>query len=253
MREAPMRSRRKRALMATAVLIAFAAAAVPSFAGERSAAPSAGPADPRGGDQDQSALAEYYLSRLARRSKKTRNTAGGIGTAVGALSLAGGLALVGQDDEEDWLGLGEFFGTVMIVEGGLACVMGAYSLAVPSPAEKSYKRVRDISDPGERETACADALASLARKGRTSRMISGGLMCAVGVVSAIPSGDEGSSGSLLPMACAGGLALVAFLVKSPAERSYRAYLERSGVKPVPELILGIGPRGDVRAGLSLAF
>lgn len=248
-----MRPKRKKALTAVAVLIAFAAAAVPSFAGEEDAGGSAGPADPRGGGQDQSALAEYYLSRLAQRSKKTRTTAGGIGTAAGALSLAGGLALVGQDDEDDWIGLSEIFGTMMIVEGGLACVMGVYSLAVPSPAEKSYKRVRDISDPGERETACADALAGLARKGRTSRLIGGGLMCAMGVVGVITSSDEGSSGQLLSAACAGGLALYAFLVKSPAEKSYRAYLERRGVMLVPDLILGFGPRGGVRAGISLTF
>jgi hypothetical protein len=84
-------------------------------------------------------------------------------------------------------------------------------------------------------------------------MIGGGLMCAMGVAGVIASGDDDSSGPLLSAAYAGGLALYAFLVKSPAERSYRAYLERKNVMPVPDLILGLGPRGSFRAGLSLDF
>lgn len=178
---------------------------------------------------------------------------GGIGLALGAVCLGGGIAMVSEDDEDDWLRLGEVIGTIFITQGAAMSVLGVYSLAVPSPAEKSYKRVRDLADPGEREAACSDALALLARKGRRSRMIGGGLMCALGVVGAIAAGDEGSSGPLLSAVTAGGLALYAFLVKSPAERSYQAYLERSGIKPVPDLVLGFGPRGSFRAGLSLEF
>jgi len=80
-------------------------------------------------------------------------------------------------------------------------------------------------------------------------MIMGGLACALGVAGVLSSSD----GALYSAVSAGGLALYSFLVKSPAERTYRAYLEQGGIKPVPDLILGIGPRGGFRAGLSLEF
>lgn len=243
----------KKALSATVAVFAFAAAAVASFAGKEGAARSAGTIGSRGGIQDQSGLAEYYLSNFAGKSKKTRTTAGGIGLAVGAVALAGGIVMLGRDDEGDWLGLNEFFGATLAAGGGLACAAGIYSLAAPSPAERSYKRVRDITDPGQREAACAEALSSLAGKGRRARMIGGGLICAIGAAGVIASADEGSSGPLLMAACTGGLALYSFLVKSPAERTYRAYLERKGSRPTPDLILGFGPRGSFRAGLSLDF
>ncbi|HPW17588.1 MAG TPA: hypothetical protein PLP83_04315 [Candidatus Aminicenantes bacterium] len=242
-----------RAPTAVAVLIAFAAA-VPSFAEDEGAARSAGAVAPRVAVQEPSALAEHYLSTLARKTKKARTIGGVLATAVGAVGLAGGLDLVNRDDEEDPFCWGEVFGRPLIVVGGLCIAMGVFSLAVTSPAERSYKRVRDISDPGEREAACADALARLAKTGRRSRMIGGGLICAAGVAGAIANGGDDPSGPLLMAAFSGGLAaLYTFLVKSPEEKSNRAYLERSRVKPVPELILGVGPRGSVRAGLSLDF
>lgn len=246
-----MRSARKRALMALVTLVAFAAAPVPSFAAEQVSDRSAGPADRKGQVQGQEALAEYYLSRLAQKSRRARTTGGGISLALGTLSLVGGISTLGEED--DWLELNKLFGTILILEGGLLCAGGTIALAFPSAAEKSYQRVRDLADPGEREVSCADALARLARNARRSRMIMSGLFCATGVAVATASGGERSSGPLLSAALAGGMALSSFLIKSSAERTYQAYLERSRIKAAPDLILGFGPGGSFRAGLSLAF
>jgi hypothetical protein len=163
--------------------------------------------------------------------------------------------MMSEDNEADWLGFGEFFGAMAVITGGITVAGGGLALAIPSPAERAYKKIRPIEDPALREAACADALSDLSRKGRKTRMIMGGLTCALGVAGVLSSsgGEDSPDGAVCSAAFAGGVALYWFLVKSPAERTYRAYLERGGVKPVPDLVLGIGPRGGFRAGLSLDF
>jgi hypothetical protein len=244
-----MNIQRQRVVVAVTVLAVFATASVTVFAEE-------GPRGDRGAvarqaaqAQGQVSLAEQYLSRLTAKSKKTRIAAGSAGLAAGALFVGGGLALISGEDDSDFLGLGEFFGAIAVITGGVAVAGGGLALAIPSPAERAYKRIRPIEDPALRETACADALSGLSRNGRKTRMIMGGLACALGVAGVLSSSD----GALYSAASAGGLALYSFLVKSPAERTYRAYLEQGGIKPVPDLVLGIGPRGSFRAGLSLDF
>ena len=244
-----MKTQRKRVLRAVTALVVFAAVSVPVFAEGR---PPGGPrivARQTAQAQGQLSLAEQYLSRLSVKSKRTRTIAGSAGLAAGALFVGGGLAMMSEDNEADWLGFGEFFGAMAVITGGVAVAGGGLALAIPSPAERAYKKIRLIEDPALRETACADALSGLSRKGRKTRMIMGGLTCALGVAGVLSSSD----GALYSAASAGGVALYWFLVKSPAERTYRAYLERGGVKPVPDLVLGIGPRGGFRAGLSLDF
>lgn len=249
-----MNTRRKRVVVAVTVLVVLAVSSVAVFAEEGSAGGPGDIARLAGQAPSQALLAEQYLSRLSARSKKVRTLAGSAGLAAGALCVAGGLALMSEDDEADWLGLGELFGTMAVITGGTTIVGSVISLTIPSSAERAFTRIRPIEDPALRERACAEALSGLSRKGRKTRMIMGGLACALGVASALSSGGEDSSeGPFFLAASLGGLALYSFLVKSPAERTYRAYLEQGGIKPVPDLILGIGPRGGFRAGLSLEF
>ena len=249
-----MRTLRKRTLMAVTILVVFAATSVAVFAEEESAGGPGKITSLAGQTPGQASLAEQYLSRLSAKSKKMRTLAGSAGLAVGALCVGGGLAMMSADNEADWLGFGEFFGTMAVVTGGVAIAGGILTLSIPSSAERAYKRIRPIEDPAMRDRACADALSGLSRKGRKTRMIMGGLACALGVAGILSSGGEDSSEeAMYSAACAGGLALYYFLVKSPAERTYRAYLEQGGIKPVPDLVLGIGPRGGFRAGLSLDF
>ncbi|HDT13274.1 MAG TPA: hypothetical protein ENO03_02845 [Candidatus Aminicenantes bacterium] len=225
---------KKRVTSALLALAIFAAAAGPIFA--------------------QEPLAERYLTRLSVKSKRARTTGGGLLLAGGGLCIAGGLSMMAEADEDDFLGLGELFGRISVLTGGLYGVGGIYALAVPSAAERACRRTRDLADPGEREAACAEALARLARKGHRSRMIGAGVFCGLGIVGAISasSGDD-PSGALPALAYGGGLSLFFFLVKSRAERTYLAYLEERGVRPAPELVLGLGPRGGFRAGLSFDF
>jgi hypothetical protein len=158
-----------------------------------------------------------------------------------------------QDEEEDFLGLGEVFGALFVAEGALCLVAGTISLAVPSRAERADRRVRAISDAAERERAAAEALGGLAKKGRTARMIQGGVGVAAGIAAIVASGADESSGGLSAGALMGALAAYSFLVKSPEEKAYRSYKERSGLRPTPDLVLDITPRGGVLVGLTLTF
>ena len=248
-----MRSLLTRALAAVMVVV-FCAAFSPTVAAEEGPpASSAARVRPVGQTPDQTSLAEQYLFRLAEKSRKKRRLAGGLGLGVGALSIAGGLAMLSEDDEDDWLHLAELSGYVLITGGAISALGGAISLAVVSPPERAYNRIRPIQDPAMREQACADALVSLAKKARTWRMIAGGLGCAAAAAGAVLAAKEDASGYTLMAVSAGAGALYSFLVKSPAERAYRAYLEQSPVKTIPDLILGFGPRGGFRVGLTMDF
>lgn len=248
-----MRALPTRALAAVMVVV-FCAAFSPTVAAEEGP-PASSDARVRteGQTPDQASVAEPYLFRLAEKSRKRRRLAGGMGLGSGIFIAAAGAAMLSEKDEDDWLGLSKFFGGVCLVSGGAAALGGAAMLAIASPPEKAYKRVLSIQDPVMRERACADALASLAKKARTWRMIAGGLGCAAAAAGAVLAAKEDASGYTLMAVSAGAGALYSFLVKSPAERAYRAYLEQSPVKTIPDLILGFGPRGGIRVGLTMDF
>jgi hypothetical protein len=244
MREAPMRLQRKKALTAVAVLTVFAVSAVPLFADEAG----------RTCGQTSTSSAEFYLTRLSTRSRRARTVAGGIGAALGTVCLAAGAAELNDGDEGGWLCLEDAFAAMAVAMGGAVLAASALYVIIPSSTERAYKRIRRITDPAEKEAACADALARLARKGRTKRMIGGALFGAAGIIYALSSGSfDDQSAYLASAGLTAGISAYFLLVKSRAERANRAYLKQSQVKPIPDLILGFGPRGSFRAGLSLNF
>ncbi len=257
-----MNTQRKRVVVTAVVLAAFAAAAVPVWSDDVIAAVPAAPAlraDRQVPSPEGPALAEYYLSALAASSRRSRHLAGGLGLALGAVGIGTGLAILHEvkGEEEEWnpfFALGSLGGILMITAGGAAMAGGIVSLAVVSPAESRYAGIRGIADPGLREAACAAALEGLARKGKRLRTVRAVVFGALGLTAALSSsGSDDSSSNLAAAACGGGLALLSVLVKSREERAYRSYLERKGSGLGPELILGVGPHGGFRAGLSLDF
>ena len=256
-----MNTQRKRVVVAVMVLAAFAVAAVPVSAGEEAEVKAAEPAC-RVDRQDRSSegpdLAEYHLSALAASSRRSRHLGGGIGLALGAAGIWGGLAILHdvKEEESEWnpfYGLGYLGGIMVITTGGAALVGGIMSLAVLSPAESRYAGIRGITDPALREAASAEALKGLARRGKRSRTVRAVLYGALGLAAAASSGSDDPSSGLITAACGGGLALLSALVKSRAERAYQSYLAGKEGGIGPELILGIGPHGGFRAGLSLDF
>ena len=193
----------------------------------------------------------------AAKSKRTRIVGGGLYLAAGAALIGVGVAALNDADEEDGDILSVFsaIGGVMAVTlGGTVCLGGIFSLAQPHSAERRYERIRGTTDPNLREEACAEALEGLARKGKRQRTIRAVIFGALGLTAAFSSsGSDDSSSNLAAAASGGGLALLSLLVKSRAEKTYRAYLERKGVGLSPDLILGVGPHGVFRTGLSLDF
>lgn len=231
-----MRPKHKKSLMAAAILAVFASALTTSSWA-----------------QDQPSLAERYLARLAASSRHGRHVTGGVGLAGGAALVAVGAVGLALEDEEDPLYLGRFFGAVALGTGSVSVVAGAFALAVPSGAERAYKKVLPLQDRLEREAACADALARLARGGRSKRMIAGGLAGAAGIALTIAAATDEEGGTIGPLLTYGALSAYFFMVKSRAERTYKAYLEQSRMSPRPQLVLGVGPRGGVRVGLTMDF
>ena len=229
----------KRALAGVMSLIVFAAITASGFAQEKAQAQDE--------EQVRIALAEKYLFDYQKKSKSVRNTAGIVGIAGGALFMGIGAALMGGED--DWLGFNDFFGAMSVVMGGVMVVGGGASLAFPSPAEKAYGKIQPIQDAVQREQACADALAGMAKSGRRMRMIGGGLTLAVGAVILGTAASEGTSGAYLASgALMAGAAAYQFLVKSRPEKIYQAYLDESGVKPAPGWPSAWGRAGPSSSG-----
>jgi len=241
-----MRPKRKKALTTVAVLAVFAVSAIPLFADDDEAG--------RTNSQASTLSAEFYLSRVSTSSRKARTVAGGIGAALGTVCLAAGAAELNDGDEGGWLCLEDAFAAMAVAMGGTVLAVSVLYVTIPSSTERAYKRIRRITDPAEREAACADALARLARRGRTKRMIGGVLFGAAGIAYALSSGSfDDTSAYLASAGLTAGISAYFFLVKSRAERADRAYLRQTRVNPAPDLILGLGPRGGFRAGLSLDF
>jgi hypothetical protein len=233
---------KKRALAGGLSLIVFAAVTASAFAQEKA----------QDDGQVRIALAEKYLFDMYKKAKSARNTAGIVGIGGGALAMGMGAALMGGED--DWMGFNDYFGAMSIIIGGVMVVGGAASLAFPSPAEKAYGKILSIEDPLQRERACADALAGLARSGKRARMIGGGLVLAGGAVILATAGSDETSGAYLAGAALfAGAAAYQFLVKSRPEKIYRSYLEESQVKPSPRLAFGLGPRGTFLVGLTMGW
>jgi hypothetical protein len=68
----------------------------------------------------------------------------------------------------------------------------------------------------------------------------------------VPPEDDESNG-YIACACWGAVAAYALLVKSAEEKTYRAYVEKSRLRPAPELSFGLAPHGGVQVGLTVTF
>jgi hypothetical protein len=168
---------------------------------------------------------------------------------LGALGIAGGLALMSEEDV--W---SAYEGGALVLMGGAFVVTGGFALVLKSPAERAYNKIRPLEDPERRQQACADALADLSKKGRKNRILGGVIIGAMAIGVAVASSDEeAGGGAFLSALFLGAPAAYLLAVKSLPEKTYRAYLEESRVKQGPGLILGFGPRGSFRVGLSLDF
>lgn len=252
------RARRTVAAATAAILAMLAGAAGPAWAGDEGAERGSARKERI---QQTAGPAEFHMAALASSSRRARKLAGGLGLAVGAAGLGGGLAIMhemkDEGTEDPWnffAGFGYLGGAMIAATGGVAMAGGIVSLASITPAERRYARVRAIEDPVSREEASALALSGLARKGKRARTLRAALFGGLGLVGALSASGSDKGGSNLTLAaCGGGLAAFSLLVHSRAERAYRAYLEEKGPGLVPDLILGAGPRGGFRAGVSLDF
>ncbi len=252
------RARRTAAAAAAAILATLAGAAGTVWAGDEGAETRSA----RKERVEQTAgPAEFHLAALATSSRRARTLAGGLGLAVGAAGLVGGLAIMSdmksEGVEDPWnifAGFGYLGGGMIAVTGGVAVAGGIVSLSATTPAERRYARVRGIEDPVSREEASVLALSGLAKKGKRARTVRAALFGGLGLVGVLSaSGSDGRGSNMTLAAYGGGLAALSLLVRSRAERAYRAYLEDKGPGLVPDLILSAGPRGGFRAGVSLDF
>lgn len=257
------RERRTAAAAAAAMVAILIAAAGPAWAGDEGT-PGAGRAAGSAGTpgiRQTTGPAEYHLAALASSSRRSRKLAGGLGLAVGAAGLGGGLAMMhdmrDESTENPWnifAGLGYLGGAVIAVSGGAAMAGGIVSLSSTTAAERRYARVLAIEDSLSREAASALALSGLAKRGKRARAVRAAIYGGLGLVGALSaSGSDGQASNLTLAACGGGLAALSLLTKSRAEKAYLAYEREKGPGISPEIILGVGPRGGFRAGVSLDF
>jgi hypothetical protein len=193
------------------------------------------------------------MQRLAKKTKTNRMLGGALALGVGGVGVGVGIALASGDPETFPGAFGRIFGTATIIAGGLAVGAGIYELAVPSAEEKEYRDVRAMTDPAQRETASRLALPRLAARGRRNRIITGAIFSAISVLSFASSSGDNASSALFSGALWGGLAAYSFLVKSPAERASRGYLEDSGARKSPPFFFGVGPHGRIQAGFAMSY
>ena len=158
---------------------------------------------------------------------------------MGALFVGGGLALMSEDDESDWLGFGEFFGAMAVITGGVAVAGGGLALR-PFPARPSGP-TRDPADRGSR--AEGDGL-----RGRSVRSVQegakdeddqGGLACALGVAGVLASsgGEDSSDGALYSAASGGRRRALLFPGQEPLREDLsglpRTERRQAGPRPGP--------------------
>jgi len=201
-------------------------------------------------EEESGSLAEGYLKRLAKRSKRSRKTWGTIGLVGGGAFIASGVALLSSaDDADSWGGFWEgLFGGMAIVTGVVLAGGGALALAIPSGAERELDDVLSISDSRHRERASHVALLSLAARGRRKRILSGILWAGFSAYALFS--EEGSA---LIAAEYGGLAVYNLMRKSRAERAFQSYLKEKEFQNKLEFHLGILPYGGVKIGFVYSF
>jgi len=200
-------------------------------------------------EQGTTSAAERYLFDLALASKKARSM-GYVLLITGTVAAAGGVAvLTSVDDDEDLDGFFEALGGFALLSSGVAMMGGGLGAAlIASGPERRYAVVKSIPDPLERERASREALADLARSGRTKRYVLGGLMAAAAVYSLVSTSDPQSA--LVP----GGFAVFQLLTRSREERTYARFLAQDGPPPGSlNLGFGLGPRGGFRLALTASF
>jgi hypothetical protein len=243
-----MKHTAKQVLKAVVSLMIIVGLAVQAFAEERPTVPPGGNLQLGEQNQNQPSVAEEYLFRLAKKSKGQRMVRGGVYSALGAALLAKGISMLGREDDE----IIQVAGFFAVVTSGLPLAGGLFSFAFQGRAERTYKQIQAIADRAQREKACEDALARLAKKGRKGRLVWGGVLTAL-TASMTASFQGGPLSDFILPASLGAGALYLFLVKGPAEKANRAYLEKKALQPTPTLVFGLAPRGGFRVGLSMDF
>ena len=213
-----------------------------------------GPQQYLSSEEESESLAEFYLKRLAERSKKRRKIGGIIGLVGGGVLIAWGASMTSKEPEGGaWdVDITPIFGYFSIIMGAGCVVGGALALAVPSRAERELKKVISISDFVQRERASHEALSLFAARGRRNRILSGILSASFSVAS-LATAEE--SLEYIDAATWGALAVYSFFVKSPAERAFQDYLKERESKQRKELALRVGimPYGGVKISLALSF
>ena len=243
----PMKYSVKQVLKAAVSILVIVGSAVQIFAEERAAVPPGIGFQQDEQERNQPSLAEQYLFRLAKKSKTGRRVGGGVCLAAGGGLLAYGISMLNKEEDT----ITQIGGLFVVICGGGSLAAGAFLLARQGPTERTNRQIQAIADPAQRERACEDALARLAKKGRKGRISGGGLLALMAVSAAASMGVEDSH--IIVPASLGAVALYSFLVKSPAEKANRAYLEKRPLRPTPTLVFGLAPRGGFRLGLSMQF
>ncbi len=201
-------------------------------------------------EEESESLAEGYLKRLAKRSKKNRKTWGTIWLVGGGAFMASGVALLSSADDEGWWGgfWEGLVGTMAITSGAVMAGVGIYKLAIPSGAERELDDLLSISDSGHRERASHAALSSLAARGRRKRIFSVILWAGFSAY-ALASKER----SYLLAAEYGAFAVYNLMRKTPAERAFQSYLKEKEFQNKLEFRLGVMPYGGVKIGLVYSF
>jgi hypothetical protein len=199
---------------------------------------------------EEESLAAGYLNRLAIRSKQNRKTWGTIWLVGGGVLMASGVVALSSANEEGWWGgfWTGLYGTMAVTSGVIMAGVGITQLAIKSGAERELDDVLRISDSGHRERASAEALSTLAARGRRGRII-WGILWSIFSVYAL-SEEEGGTATA---AYYGGFALYNFMRKSRAERAFQNYLKEKEFQNRLEFRLGIMPRGGVKVGFVYSF
>jgi len=140
------------------------------------------------------------LEELAHDKQWERWVAGSLGVGAGALI---------------YLAFAPYEPTVGLVLGGIPLGVGAFTLLVPSDAERAFAEVKKEA-PEERETRCDILLTKLANSAQRSRYISAIGYAALGV-SGLALGDIYSGVFGL------GMATFNFLFPSPEEAALEKY------------------------------
>ncbi len=199
--------------------------------------------------EDSLSLAESYLGKLSEIKAKQRKAGGATALGIGGAFLVGGIVLVSNSGDNDFLSINESLGKLYIASGVFSGILGVVQLSTLSKAEKKYRNLWTISGRVQRDNAARQALSGFAKAGETRRMISSLISGGIAIFHL----TQQNQNDILSATLFAGGSVFGLITKSKEEKIYERYeQETENKQTIAKVGLQFSPsgRGIVKAKIN---